>query len=449
MSRWLPVVLLLTPRVSTAAVVPAERAGNVAQLMFPMLTAATRVQYGMLTMRASAACSPAEPEYYIFENTSGGFIIIAGDDTVPPVLAYGSEGRFDADNMPEHVAAWMGWLRDGIAARRAAGARPSADVSAQWRAAESGTTRAGTSKLYTTASWNQSAPYNGKLPDWDGKGSWAGCVPVAMAIIMRYHKHPAKGHRTLPDYEYVDANSQTRHISGYELGHEYDWDNMPLSTATAWTAHQTEQVQQFILDCAVMCQASISSVTSSGTSASTVSALTSMKRYMRYDSRSEYVTRNSYSSDEEWLAILKENLDNYGPLMYSGGGHCYVVDGYDSAGRFHLNLGWGGTYNGYYTYPDFYTFKDSHHTSLHLCPDMSDIRDKTLMRFEAATRILTFETEPEAEWRLTGSDGRSITDCVTFSSDGVLKIDTSALPAGDYVLRLTIDDIDTDLKIKL
>lgn len=39
--------------------------------------------------------------YYVFNNDAGGFVIIAGDDAVAPVLGYTSTGAFDANNLPE------------------------------------------------------------------------------------------------------------------------------------------------------------------------------------------------------------------------------------------------------------------------------------------------------------------------------------------------------------
>ena len=41
------------------------------------------------------------PSYYVFNNKNGGFIIIAGDDMVSPVLGYTTEGSFDTTNLPK------------------------------------------------------------------------------------------------------------------------------------------------------------------------------------------------------------------------------------------------------------------------------------------------------------------------------------------------------------
>jgi hypothetical protein len=32
----------------------------------------------------------------------------------------------------------------------------------------------------------------------------------------------------------------------------------------------------------------------------------------------------------------------------SGSGHAFVIDGYDSNGLYHVNWGWGGSYDGYF-----------------------------------------------------------------------------------------------------
>ncbi|MFN8133936.1 MAG: C10 family peptidase [Bacteroidales bacterium] len=49
---------------------------------------------------------------------------------------------------------------------------------------------------------------------------------------------------------------------------------------------------------------------------------------------------------------MKAELDAGRPVLYagfgSGGGHCFVADGYDNNSYFHFNWGWGGAYDGYF-----------------------------------------------------------------------------------------------------
>ena len=50
---------------------------------------------------------------------------------------------------------------------------------------------------------------------------------------------------------------------------------------------------------------------------------------------------------------MKDELNNSRPIQYAGygggGGHTWVCDGYDSNDFFHMNWGWGGAYDGYFS----------------------------------------------------------------------------------------------------
>ena len=58
-------------------------------------------------------------------------------------------------------------------------------------------------------------------------------------------------------------------------------------------------------------------------------------------------------SDSEWINLMKDELNNSRPIQYAGygggGGHTWVCDGYDSNDFFHMNWGWGGAYDGYFS----------------------------------------------------------------------------------------------------
>ncbi|MEZ5199519.1 MAG: C10 family peptidase [Bacteroidales bacterium] len=51
--------------------------------------------------------------------------------------------------------------------------------------------------------------------------------------------------------------------------------------------------------------------------------------------------------------MLKTDLDAGKPIQYAGfgqgGGHTWVCDGYDNSNYFHMNWGWGGVYDGYFS----------------------------------------------------------------------------------------------------
>ena len=45
--------------------------------------------------------------FYIYNNGDAAFVIVSGDDAVEPILAYGNEGAFVVDNIPEQVRGWL------------------------------------------------------------------------------------------------------------------------------------------------------------------------------------------------------------------------------------------------------------------------------------------------------------------------------------------------------
>ena len=81
--------------------------------------------------------------------------------------------------------------------------------------------------------------------------------------------------------------------------------------------------------------------------------------YFGYDANTiKGITRSSYA-DSAWINILETEISNKRPVIYSGfdsvsEGHCFVFDGYTTKNTlsphlFHVNWGWSGAYNGYFS----------------------------------------------------------------------------------------------------
>lgn len=145
--------------------------------------------------------------YYVFNNDAGGFVIIAGDDAVAPVLGYTSTGAFDANNLPEGLKDLLKSYEQQIAA-----------LGKNYKANATSTRAEFTGeKLLTTAKWNQGAPFNKYTPN----NYVTGCVATAGAIVMKHHGYPAKG---VGSHSYT-WNGQNLTAS---FEHDYDWANMPV-----------------------------------------------------------------------------------------------------------------------------------------------------------------------------------------------------------------------------
>ena len=62
------------------------------------------------------------PAFYVFNSTDRkGFVIIAGDDAVMPVLGYSSTDSFVVEGMPTNLKGWMNGLREQINEARTSG----------------------------------------------------------------------------------------------------------------------------------------------------------------------------------------------------------------------------------------------------------------------------------------------------------------------------------------
>ena len=46
--------------------------------------------------------------YYVFSLQPKGFVIVAADDRVEPILGYSYDNNFVVEGMPDHVRAWLG-----------------------------------------------------------------------------------------------------------------------------------------------------------------------------------------------------------------------------------------------------------------------------------------------------------------------------------------------------
>ncbi|MDO4163441.1 MAG: C10 family peptidase [Bacteroides sp.] len=291
--------------------------------------------------------STTAPAFYVFNRTdTDGFIIIAGDDIAMPVLGYSFEHSFRTEKMPVNLKGWLKGIRTQINKARANQATTSSSTAQAWKAVN-GNEVGNVEISLETADWNQDSPYNDQCPTINGERAVTGCVATAIAIVMRYHQWPEQGEGTLPSYQYT-SEGQTINIEAVELGHTYDWSNMPLQYNSYSSSEAKQQVATLMRDCGTMVEASYGT---SSTGAYTYKVAPALVTYMKYDKSIQYLSREWYS-DDEWHQILKQEMATNGPILYNGynaeAGHQFVLDGCTSLNYFSVNWGWSGSCNGYY-----------------------------------------------------------------------------------------------------
>ena len=275
--------------------------------------------------RAATTASRSDA-YYVFNNDAGGFVIIAGDDAVTPVLGYTSTGSFDAENLPDGLKDLLKSYERQIAAL---GDNYVANQTAT-RAAFTG------EKLLKTAEWNQYAPFNKYTPN----NYVTGCVATAGAIVMKHHGYPAKG---TGSHSYT-WNGKTL-TANFE--HDYDWASMPAKYDGTNDA-AFDGVARLMADLGVAVEMQYSK---SGSGAYIGNMISALQKYFGYSK----LTHLAYIYDmeaEAWNAKLRGEIDANRPILYSAsdasaGGHSFIIDGYKDE-SFSVNWGWGGYCNGFY-----------------------------------------------------------------------------------------------------
>lgn len=299
--------------------------------------------------------------YYVFNaGQDRGFVIISGDDRTEQVLGYCDNGTFDVANMPENMRSFLQgyadeikWMDDNnIQGNQLNQAKSPRRIKPVRRAVSP----------ILKSLWNQGDPYNRFCPEYynasGGRGEHAvtGCVATAIAQVINFWKYPVKTRGNIPSHS---NTYNTKTASGKDTtivvtlprikgGTVIDWDNM----LDVYDASATDAQKDAVANLMLMVGQSVKmgyGASSGAVHGSNVPDI--LKQIFGFDDSAWCASRDNYTV-EGWTDLLYGELAAGRPISFSGhstgGGHAFVVDGYDGEGLFHLNWGWGGGSNGYF-----------------------------------------------------------------------------------------------------
>lgn len=322
--------------------------------------------------------------------TAGGFAVIANDDAHEAVLGY-SQSRY-ADPMPCGLKWWLK-ATDTALQRGETTSYKTAET-----AASKGRPRSAGPLL--TCEWGQGEPFNGLCPTLPpGEHCPAGCLPVAVAQVMYYHKHPAQGTGS-HEYLWLTLTSGKEYRLSADFGNTmYDWYNMlDRYEPGAYSETEARAVAELVYHCGVGMEADYDL---DETSAYTLDAGYAMLTYMGYNPDMVYIERSEH--EYEWMELLMSEIDAGRPVIYdarklNGGDmftadrHAFVIDGYDADGLVHVNWGWGGTADGMYRIDNLKPFEDEEgydvdqYMLMYVAPKQKEVP----ARFMYSNRDITF-----------------------------------------------------------
>ena len=314
-----------------------------------------------LSLINTAFSDRGEACYYVFNVGTTGFVIMAADDAVRPLIGYSDRGTFNPNDMAPALADYLEKTRLGIMAEAQRG-QGNAEVKADWALLEQCgrlvSRHGGRADEYLVeTTWNQNYPYNYFCPeDQSGPGGhcYAGCVATAAAQVMKYWDHPLQGQGS---YTYVPETNPQYGPQTANFGETtYDWENMPNSISASSPQVEIEAVAQLIYHVGVSVDMNYKP---SGSGAVTGRLCETMPAYFFYTDQMLNLYREDYSH-EAYMQLVIDAIDMDWPMVHRGGGHAYVLDGYNDNDMVHFNWGWSGSSDGWFNIDDHgYTDSES------------------------------------------------------------------------------------------
>ena len=364
MKKNLLVFLLgLAPLASNAEVISEQQAYDAAALFFQngenRFSRSSNLPLKLVwngLSKQSRSAGKAAPFYVYNRGENQGFVIVAGDNAVKPILGYAHEGSFGVENMPENLKEWMTSREEQINYVQSKGVAASEEVKAAWQTLAVGKPVV----LMHTVKWDQEYPYNTLLPGIEDWHSFVGCAVTATSIVMAHHKWPDSGVGSTTSY-YAKDLGQT--IPSVSLEHPYFWEKMPdLCEPNEYPMDvQAAAVSTLTRDVGYMMKANYGY---NSTGARVQNAAKYLPKHMKYRKEVFHIDKDlNKISDNVWKKLLKHELDNNRPIVFTGYnsartvGHAYVLEGYDTEDYFSVNWGWSGRSDGFFALDDLFPFE--------------------------------------------------------------------------------------------
>lgn len=343
----------------------------------------------MQPLSEEAAHAPARPLYdasgsrllaYVYDIVPQGYVVVASDTQLPPIIAYSPTSAFPWEDSAANVLLPM--LRSDLSLRFDAleqGLIPQEQRTMRQQEWEALAAPAGVEPTAATGdgmvgplieapTWAQRAPWNEFCPidPATQARSATGCVATALAQILAYWDYPASvrfsendnyttGMRSIR----IDAPNASIDLIDYGSVDFYNPDDETmarLSYAAGVSVrmdYSSRGSGAYAIDLAVAlagAPAPVSRAVHPG-----------VWQYESADIRTYSLPQWGapfYQTSSEFFDTMRSDLYEERPAILCvttglpNGGHTLIVDGYEPlSDRFHLNLGWGGYSDGWYALP--------------------------------------------------------------------------------------------------
>ena len=330
---------------------------------------------------------------YVFNEREGGYVMLAGSGSDYTVLGYSPAGSFDAGRMPDALATLLaGYEEMEEVPRTGLKNIKSSTVVVEPLLAREG------------VSLNQF--------DHEEVGNCpTGCAATAMVQIMAFHRYPERGEGS---HCYIERNLGEL-CADFE-SRVWDWDNMT-----------TDDYKELSLMVGIAMEMNYCGGASMiGSSPSDPGYATVLQRYFRYHqypgTTASYYLRGELDEERPLYAVLPGNIS-----------HAVVIDGYDSEGYFHVNFGWGGSFDGFYLlnqsgriYTSGYTFGQMIAFTISVSPTIVSVDEGDSLALLALHNSMNGTTgwdisRPVVNWSGIVATGGRVTELNLWANNPVLE----------------------------
>lgn len=321
---------------------PAKKESLTLALALPLEEQA-RCLYGSMGQTYTGAMA-----FYLYNRgAKGGFVMVAGDDTLPSILAYSLDSNFPTP-LPAHIKNFIERMQEAV---KNALQQP-VEGFGQPIITQLASLPEQVLPLLGNIAWGQTGPFNHQTPKMgsQNQATPVGCVATAMVQVMRQFQWPEKGKGTYTYTERVhEGNPSGDRSHTVDFGNtEYKWQDMPAVVPFRPTQQQIDAYSTLSYQAGV----SVDMMYAPNGSGSFLSYIPhALRTFFGYDNNVRLISRGSCTR-EEWETTIRTELQAGRSVIYGGGGdgggHAFVCDGYDKSGLFHINWGWDGMGNGYF-----------------------------------------------------------------------------------------------------
>ncbi len=344
--------------------------------------------------------------FYVFDiNPVHGFVIVSADDNAVPILAYSNETNFNTGVENIGVSDWMKGKSSEIQYIVQHNLLANDRVNDLWWAYRNGVKPASIKSAVVpplcNTKWDQKNTYSNPPPylynllcpynTSDHQRCLTGCVATAMAQIMKYWNYPAHG---TGSYSYIDNqvhnfSNNYGTLSANFGSTYYEWNEMPNTLTTSSSVDVDSAVSLLMYHCAVAVGMDFGDDNQNGSGAFVLQsdagdgqpcAEAAFKTFFSYNASNIKGVKESDYTSAAWVTLIENELNAGRPVEYQGtdhnyGGHTWVCDGYDENDNLHMNWGWSGQNDGYYSSsnlnPSSYNFSHGNKALIGIQPSNS------------------------------------------------------------------------------